>query len=115
MPSESPRPPRRSWRDDKKPAAQRAGHRAWQKDKDAAKQAVPLKWSRQTKLVLAGASLLGVVIALVLVVILFRPPAPARFILVGCSYEANLAVPHNVAGTKALDGMAQLEKGGDSS
>jgi hypothetical protein len=105
-------PPRRpSWRDkvEAKGTATPKGGRAWQSQKPKA-TAVKTGWSRRTRLLMAATVFVGLTGALIWVATLLRPPRPACLVLLGASYDDNLALPHNLQGWQSLDDLAQLTK-----
>ncbi len=109
--------PRPDWRNaNKKPAgatpAAGAGKRDWQK------QSLPTSgprkpWSRGSKLFLAAALLAALFGGVFLVIPWLRPIGPACFVLMGASYDDNLAIPHNAYGWKNLDDLGNLTKDAD--
>ncbi len=85
-----------------------AGKRDWQKQ--STPSAGPRKpWSRGSKLFL-GLGLLSLFFGGVYVVILLlRPIGPACLVLMGASYDENLAVPHNAYSWKNLEDLGKLK------
>src|SRR5260370_30367208 len=104
MPANSPRQPRRSWKDDK-PTGDRRGQRGWQKEPAAPGAKGPML-SRQGKIAIALGGLILGIIAVAAILLYPRTPDPPRLVLIRAGYETNLAVPENVAGVHGLD---QLE------
>jgi hypothetical protein len=105
-------PPRRpSWRDkvEAKATATPKGGRAWQSHK-LATASVKAGWSRRTRLLMAAMVFVGLTGALIWVATLLRPPRPACLVLLGASYDDNLALPHNLQGWQSLEDLAQLTK-----
>jgi hypothetical protein len=94
------------------PAGAGGGKRGWQKQ--AAEPAGPKKpWSRGSKLAF-GVFLASLLMGLVGVVILWpRAVSPACLVLLGASYDDNLAVPHNAFGWKNLDDLDKLKDQAD--
>jgi hypothetical protein len=71
----------------------------------------PGKLSRgwRTGWIVAGALILGVcLVSAFWLISLLRLPRPARLVLVGAGYEANLQVPHNSYGWRGLQDLAAL-------
>jgi hypothetical protein len=59
--------------------------------------------------IIAGALVLGVcLLSLLWLINLLRLPRPARLVLVGAGYEANLQLPHNSYGWRGLQDLAAL-------
>ncbi|MFL5246138.1 MAG: hypothetical protein ACJ8FY_29060 [Gemmataceae bacterium] len=104
-------PPRRpSWRDKVESTAAAPlskGGRAWQTQKPVASLG-KTRWSRRTRLVMASVFFLALTGALIWVATLLRPPRPASLVLLGASYDDNLALPHNLQGWQGLEDLAQL-------
>lgn len=105
--------PRPDWRQANKkspsqpPAAAGGGKRGWQKQTGAASG--PRKpWSRGSKLALAVLMLSFIVGGVYIVIEWLRPISPACLVLMGASYDDNLAVPQNVYGWKNLDDINKL-------
>lgn len=105
--------PRPDWRQaNKKPAAQTpaagAGKRGWQKQSGG--PAGPRKpWSRGSQLALAVLLLSFFVGGVYIVIEWLRPISPACLVLMGSSYDDNLAIPHNAYGWKNLDDLDKLK------
>src|SRR5205807_1317055 len=77
------------------------GPRGWQ-SQPATPAAPPQPMSRTTKLVFAT-GLLGLLVgAIVVVMLLLKPARPACLVVLGASYDVNLAVPHNAYGWQGL-------------
>jgi hypothetical protein len=105
---DKPLPPRKpSWRN--KSASQ--GKQAWWKRGEAANAASGNKrpWSRSQRLLAAGSALVVLIVLIAVVVLLPRTPRPAAFVLLGASYDDNLALPHNLAGVMALQDLTDLD------
>src|SRR5258708_2130061 len=103
-------PPRRpSWRDkvESTPAAMPKGGRAWQTQKPKA-AAAKTGWSRRRRLLMAPTVFVALTGAIIWVAPHPRPPRPACLVLLGASYDDNLAVPHNLQGWQSLEDLAQV-------
>jgi hypothetical protein len=107
MPNEQSGLPRRGWKDAGGAGARPpAGKRAWQATAPAAG---PKKgWSRRTRLTVALGSVALVVGLVVVLIEMLRVPRPACVLLVGASYDTNLAIPHNAYGWKGLQDLKGL-------
>ena len=56
----------------------------------------------------AAGLFVGMIGLVVWLIVMLSPPASVAIVLVGADYAANLAVPHNAAGMKGLDGLDKL-------
>jgi hypothetical protein len=84
------------------------GKRGWQKQ--TVQASGPRKpWSRGSKLGLAILLLSFFVGGVYVVIEWLRPISPACLVLMGASYDDNLAVPHNAFGWKNLDDLDKLK------
>ena len=87
------------------------GPRAWQNQGPTSSPQKGL--SRGGKLAIATFCLAGLIGGAILWYLLIRPLKPADLVLVGASYDTNLAVPHNAYGWQALKDLAgQADKVG---
>jgi hypothetical protein len=105
--------PRPDWRQGNKRAtgaapAAGAGKRDWQRQ--SAPAAGPRKpWSRGSKLAFAVVLLSLFVGGMYIVIEWIRPVSPTCLVLVGASYDENLAIPHNAFGWKNLEEVGKLK------
>ena len=82
-----------------------AGPRAWQ-DQPGTPAVAPRPRSKYTRLLFAVGLLSALISGIVLWIIYYRPLKPATLIVLGASYDVNLALPHNAYGWK---GMQELK------
>jgi hypothetical protein len=109
MPVDQPRGPNRAWKNQAAPGgAAKSGKRAWQKSPEPVAAGPKRPWSRTSKLFLATTTLSGIIAAIVLLVLWFKPAKPASLVLIGESFDQDLRVPHNVYGWQGLQDMAGL-------
>jgi hypothetical protein len=112
MPSNKPNQPNRAWKNQAGAAPANRGRRAWQGA--SAKPVGERKpWSRKAKVRIALGLLVVVVAGLIVLAYMLRWRRPACLVLVGASYDTNLAIPHNVFGWRGLEALsAEAETGG---
>ena len=96
-----------SWK--QQPAAKAdipSGTRGWQ-DKTATPAGLPGPTSWGTRLAVAVGLFSLLVVGVVAAILLLRPLRPACLVLLGASYDVNLALPHNVYGWHGLRDLAE--------
>src|SRR4051794_4387755 len=113
MQEERTEPTRPSWR--RKSAAvprpQPKG-REWKWTERRAKPSGEVKLPRSRTFKVAGALLgfFACLTALVVLIILFRPPSSVALVLVGADYADNLMIPHNILGWKGIEAIDALAR-----
>jgi hypothetical protein len=107
MATNQPRPPQRTWKTKGGGGTTSNDAAPRWKQKSAKPQATGGKWSWRTKAWLGAA--LAAVVAVVFVVVInwIRLPNVPYLVLIGASYQDNLAIPHNVYGRHSLDDLAK--------
>src|SRR5437870_402955 len=99
--------PNRDWRNQATGTPQKAGgQRDWQKQVGTPAAGPRTPMARTTKLALAGLVLSVLLGSVVVVALWIKPLKPACLVLLGASYDDNLALPHNVYGWKGLVDLA---------
>ncbi len=87
-------------------AAKGSGARAWQ-NQNSASGAAPQRFSPATKRGMAAGLLVVLIVGTLSLFYYLRPPKLACLVLVGNSYDDNLALPHNIYGWHGLKDLAE--------
>ncbi|ODU01496.1 MAG: hypothetical protein ABS79_01560 [Planctomycetes bacterium SCN 63-9] len=87
-----------------------ASRHEWTKKRDRPADEIQLPRSRALWVILAGAGFAACILGLVVLILMIQPPKPAAVVFVGADYATNLAVPHNVAGRKGIEGIQALSR-----
>jgi hypothetical protein len=101
----TPRGPKRSWRDGGEAAHRHSPQQKWAGGKSGPAADGPSTGgglSRRSQLILAGGALLVAVVVGIVVILMLRPNPAPRVIIIGPGNETNLLPPLNSAGQNAL-------------